>query len=256
MSKNIYCIFDTQVKQGVNFKYLSYYAHHIVDTRPDIVLIMGDWWDMPALCRYKSKREAEKARVIQDLEAGWLAMDLFMSIVLKGVKRSKLWNPKFHFCVGNHDPQVRIPRFLEDHPEWEGLIPEDTDKRLRAYGFKVHGFLEVASICGFDCSHYFTNPFASTGNPMSGNIEAMLQKIGNSFIAAHNQKQKFGRIYTPKGEPRLGISCGSSYEHSEKYLGPQGNHHWRGSIILKGARRGNADVHEYSLQTLRKKYKL
>ena len=44
------------------------------------------------------------------------------------------------------------------------------------------------------------------------------------------------------------------YEHAEDYLGPQGNKHWRGILMLHDVQDGAFDIMPVSLKYLRKKY--
>jgi len=56
------------------------------------------------------------------------------------------------------------------------------------------------------------------------------------------------------GSSITSIIAGSCYEHSEDYLGPQGNKHWRGCLMLHGVNNGEFDVMPVSLDYLNTKY--
>ena len=50
------------------------------------------------------------------------------------------------------------------------------------------------------------------------------------------------------------IIAGSCYEHNEDYMGPQGNKHWRGILMLHEVKDGSFDVMPVSLKYLKEKY--
>ena len=51
MSK-ILVIPDVQAKPGVDFQYLNKLGHYIVEKRPDTIVCIGDFADMPSLSSY------------------------------------------------------------------------------------------------------------------------------------------------------------------------------------------------------------
>ena len=52
------------------------------------------------------------------------------------------------------------------------------------------------------------------------------------------------------GRMLTAIIAGSCYLHNEKYLGPQGNNHWRGLVMLHDVRDGEFDVMPVTLSYL------
>jgi len=250
---------DTQVREGVPTDHIEAAGNYIVKHKPDVVVVAGDWWDMPSLSRFNTSLEAEGLKLKNDLKAGNRAMARFMGPLLKYNHRRKankkaLYRPRLVYLVGNHDPQVRIPRLIESHPILEGYIDYNTDDLLGMYGFEVYPYLEVANIGGIRFSHYFINPHSVKGSPLGGMIDTMLKNSGFSFVQGHAQAYKMGKHYLADGTVRLGIVAGAFYDHEERYQGPQGNQHWRGIIQLNEVENGSADVCELSLDYLKRKY--
>jgi metallophosphoesterase superfamily enzyme len=103
---------DTQVKPGVKLDHLIWASKFIKDVKPDKVIIIGDWWDLPSLSSWSKQREAEGQRYKQDIDAGNEALEMFM----KG--RPK--DTEYHFTDGNHEN--RIERYLDDHPHMDGYM--------------------------------------------------------------------------------------------------------------------------------------
>ena len=189
--------------------------------RPDVIVVLGDFWDMESLSRFKTLKGIESNRVADDLEIGNIAMDLFLSPIddynaKRRRDKKKLYKPRLVYTVGNHCPQVRIPRYIEDNPIMEGMLDgEDTTRFLEARGFEVHPFLSIAEIGGISFSHYFINPHSAKGMPVGGTIDNMLKNVGFSFVQGHQQGLKMGKHYLGDGTARLGIVAGSFYQHDE-----------------------------------------
>ena len=241
---------DTQVKEGVPLFHLKAASNYIVEKKPDTIVVIGDWWDMPSLNKFGSSKELEGQRVLADLEIGKYAMDLF----LKPIKECEGYEPRLIFCTGNHDPQVRIPRAIESAPNLEGLLIDDTDEWLESRGFEDYGFLEIVDIEGIWFSHYFQNPHSAKKAPLSGAMDTMLKNCGHSFVQGHTQGLKMGKHYLSDGSVRVGIVAGSFYLHDEEFMGRQGNEHWRGIIQLNDMRNGSADICELSANYLIRRY--
>tara|TARA_R110002153_G_scaffold236793_1_gene390922 strand:+ start:547 stop:1323 length:777 start_codon:yes stop_codon:yes gene_type:complete len=250
---------DTQVRKGVPTNHILAAGKYIVKHKPNIVVVGGDWWDMPSCNNYASAIEIEGQRVLEDLKAGKEAMDLFMSPLVKYNARmkknaKKQYKPRLIFTTGNHDPEVRLPRLVESNPILEGLDLDDTRQFLENYGFEVYRFLEVVNIEGIRFSHFHVNPHSAKKGPLGGAIDTMLKNAGFSFVQGHCQGLKMGKHYLADGTKRLGIVAGSFYQHDEAFMGIQGNEHWHGIIHLNEVSDGGADICEISLKYLLDKY--
>ena len=242
---------DTQVRPGVPLDHIVAAGNYIAVHRPDVVVVIGDWWDMPSLNRFGTKLELDGTRILADLQSGKEAMDLFLDYALV----DEDYNPRLVYCVGNHDPQVRIPRAVSEVPNLEGLLVDDTTEWLEDRDFEVYEFLEIVEIGGVRFSHYFINPHSAKKSPLGGAIDTMLKNCGFSFVQGHTQGYKVGKHYLADGSVRLGLLAGSFYMHDEAYMGEQGNmSHWRGIIQLNDVRSGGADICELSLDYLLRKY--
>lgn len=250
---------DTQVKPGVPTDHIIAAGKYMVKHRPDVVVVLGDWWDMPSLSRYNTPKDVEGQRVMEDILSGVEAMNQFLTPLHKlqnkqKTNKKKVYNPRLVFTVGNHDPMVRIPRLIEDLPTLSGIIPNNCKDYLERCGFEVYDFLDVVCIEGIRFSHYFQNMHSATKGPLSGNIVTMMKNAGFSFVQGHQQGKKCHSYKLGDGTSRLGIVAGSFYQHHEKYEGPQGNNNWNGIIVLNEVKDGGADICEISLSYLLKNY--
>ena len=261
MSQKIVVIPDAQVRDGINTDHLAAAGNYIVEHRPDTVVVLGDWWDMPSLSFFATKLDVEGKRILADLLAGDEAMHKFL-LPLRTLQdkqredKKKVYNPRLVYTVGNHDPQVRIPRYLADNPSMEGMIDgEWCSDFLRRQGFEVYDYLDIVNIEGIRFSHYFINPHSARKNAQAGMIDTALKNIGFSFVQGHQQGMKMGKHFLGDGTTRIGVVAGSFYSHDEDYMGAQGNKsHWRGIIQLNEVADGGADLCELSLDYLVRKY--
>jgi len=254
--KKIFIIPDTQVKEGVPTEHIAAAGDLIVDKKPDIIVCLGDWWDMPSLSSYdkKGSKSFEGRRYLKDTESGNTAMrELLAPLKSYNEKRRqqkmKLYRPRMVFLMGNHE--YRIHRAVNEDPKLEGVIGY---KDLDTEGWEVHEYQEVVDIEGILFSHNFVNPYSLTKGTLSGTIDNKLQKIGSSFVMGHQQILQFGTRHLSAGEPMIGIVIGAYYQHNEEYMGPQGNHHWRGCCILNDTKKGYGDPMFLSLDYMIRKY--
>lgn len=246
---------DCQVKPGVPLNHLLWLSDYIADKQPEVIVNMGDFWDMQSLSVYdRGTRKAEGRRYAADIAAGNYGMNLLMSGIealneRRRRNKEKLYKPRLHFCIGNHEE--RIMRHVNANPNLAGKIGYH-DFNLKEHGWEVHDFLHVAKVDGVSYAHYFPNP--NSGKPWGGAILQRLKNIGFSFTMGHQQGKDQAERYLQDGTAQRGLVVGSYYLHDEDYKGPQGNYHWRGVILKHEVLDGNYDLMEVSLNYLRRRY--
>jgi len=251
---------DLQLRDGVPTEHLRPIGNYLVAKKPDVVVCLGDAWDMPSLSRFATSIEIEGQRIKADIDAGKRGIAEMLAPLkehnIRCVANKKAqYKPRLVFTSGNHEPSVRIPRLISEFPILDGILVDDTKQFLESYGFEVYDFLEVVTIEGIRFSHYHVNPHSAKKNPLSGSMDTMLKNAGFSFVAGHTQGLKMAKHYLADGSVRLGIQCGSCYLHDEPYAGIQGNKHWRGIIMLNEVSDGSADICEISLNYLLKNWR-
>jgi hypothetical protein len=235
---------DTQIKPGVPIAHMKWAAKAVKDYlgEGDHVVHMGDHWDFPSLSSYSSRRELESARVLEDIEAGNEAMDLFWN-TLKRMKNK----PTFHLHGGNHEH--RLHRLINDHPILDGVL---SDKLLNREGWEFHPFKYVNEIGGVYFTHYFYAPY--TGRAYGGTAHNILRNVGLSFVQGHRQGKDVAARSLPNGQVQRALICGSCYLHREEYLGPQAKESWQGVVVLNDVLDGDYDMMELSLKYLCRRY--
>lgn len=238
---------DVQAKPGVPLEHLEWAGRYIAEKKPDVIVCIGDFADMPSLSSYdKGKRSFEGRRYRHDIDAAHKAMDLLMN----PIANEPNYNPILKLMYGNHCQ--RIIKATDMEPILHGTIGLE-DLNFEQWGWTCHPFLEVVEIDGIAYSHYFYNP--NTGKPYAGqNLETRLKTIGMSFTMGHQQGLAIAIRDLANGKRQRGLVCGSFYQHQEEYKGPQGNGHWQGIIMKHEVQDGNYDLMEVSLNYLRRRY--
>lgn len=235
---------DTQCKPGVPLEHLYWAGLYAADKKPDVIVHLGDHWDMASLSSYETRgsKYFEGKRVLEDIEAGNEGLRLFES-GLNGYTTRKV------LLRGNHEH--RIIRALNTEPKLEGLVGYHQFNDIDL-GWEVHDFLETVYIDGLTYSHYFQSP--GNGRPYSGQIETILKNVGFSFVAGHQQGLKIARRELSNGKTHTGIIAGSFYQHDEEYRGPQAAAEWRGLIMLHEVKDGDYELTQVSMNYLRRTY--
>ena len=236
---------DTQCKPGVPLIHLRWAGLYIKERQPDVVILIGDHWDMESLSEYdRGKKSFEGRRYKADIEAGNHGLDLLM----EGINQCKK-KPRLVFTMGNHEQ--RIGRALELEPRLEGVLGYH-DFNLEQHGWEVYDFLKPVEVDSITYSHYFYNQMS--GRPYSGTIENIIKNVGHSFSQGHQQGLRWGRRELGNGAVQIGLIAGSFYQHDEIYKGPQGNHHWRGIVVKHEVHDGSYDPMMVSLGFLKRRF--
>ncbi|MND20249.1 hypothetical protein D3C80_105740 [compost metagenome] len=252
MPKNILVIPDTQIRPDnleLNRPLLEAVGELIVTWRPDVVVHIGDHFDMQSLSLYdfpKNNRVVfDGKEVMADVDAGKdglaaLLKPLWQLQIRQSLNKKKMYNPELHFTMGNHEQ--RVDRFNE----LKGLV--NLSKEIEWWGFKVHPFLKPVEIEGVHFVHYAYN--AMSGKPIGGTAEYRLNKLKLSFVQGHEQTFKYAQEYLNDGRKISALVGGSCYLHDEVYKGFQGNNHFRGCFMLHNVHDGMYDLEQVSAERL------
>lgn len=232
---------DTQVRPGVPLDHLGWVRQAIEEYRPQVLIHIGDHWDMPSLNSHEEPGSEfmEGQRYHQDVEVGNEAFKtLFEGLKVKPERKL--------FCFGNHEE--RADRFAAINPKFRHLVSTQDCNTL---DFERHKFGKIVEIDGVLYSHYFSNPHS--GRAIGGTIQNKLTKVGRSFVQGHVQGRDYGSKLLATGETISGEVVGSCYLHQEAYRGAH-QRHWRGVLILNEVEDGDWQEMPLSLKYLCKKY--
>lgn len=250
---------DVQAKEGVPTKHLRWIGQYIVDHKPDRVICLGDFADMPSLSSYdRGKKSFEGRRYWKDIKATQKAMAELMKPLEEYNDRQRLnkksvYRPDLILTLGNHE--FRIQRACESDAVLDGTISID-DLGYEAAGWKVHQFLDTVTLDGVTYSHFF--PRSGNGRVLQSSRGAPTartqgQREMRSCISGHLQGLDYD--IHQLGDRRIhNIIAGSCYLHDEDYLTPQGTQYWRGIIHLFDVHNGMYDPLFLSMSYLERRY--
>ena len=245
---------DCQVKEGVPLEHLTWAGKAICEYRPDVVVNIGDFADMPSLSTHdvKGSKYFEGLRYKKDVEVVKKAMQQLLAPLRELQKtqkasKHKVYKPRMVLTLGNHEN--RIARAVNNSPQLEGLIQvEDLgyDK-----DWEVHEFLKPVFIAGVGFSHYW--PVGAMGRP-AASPAAIISKLHMSCVAGHQQGKQLAYGKRADGKPICAIIAGSYYMHDEDYMDSLRNRHWRGLVVLNDVKDGHFDEMMLSIEYLERKY--
>lgn len=246
---------DTQVKPGVPTDHLEAAGNWCATKRPDVIIHLGDHWDMPSLSHYDAGTlKNEGARYVDDIKAGNDALDIFLAPIRqynmkRKANKKKLYNPRMVFLMGNHE--YRIERAVSKDPKMQGVMGYH---HFDLKDWEVYPYQQPVNIDGVLYCHNFVNMESLKKSVIGGTIENKMRKIGQSFVMGHQQTYQVGYHQYNTGRVIRGIVAGSFYQHLEDYMGHQGNNHWRGCLHLNEVRDGDYGLLELSIDYLKDKW--
>jgi len=239
---------DCQVRPGDDVSHLRWIGNYAAEKRPDVIVQIGDFADLPSLNSYTvGKAESEGRRYSEDIEAAKAAMKLLLKpLAPKPTKSHRdTYAPEMHLTLGNHED--RISREAQSNPKFIGTISVD-DLGYRELGWKVHPFLAVAVVDGIEYSHYFVS--GSMCRPVSS-AAALLRTRQRSCVMGHVQRRD---IAVHPFTQNTAMFVGTCYTAKQDYLGPQGDVCKPGIWMLNEVRNGKFDICFVSLDFLKRRY--
>lgn len=245
---------DVQLRPGDDVSFLSAIGHYAVSKQPDIIVCLGDFADMASLSSYDvGKKAFEGRRYRTDIEATHNGMTALLAPIHAYNRKAKKghrerYNPRLVLTLGNHED--RITRAVNSDAKLDGTIGLD-DLKYKEMGWEVYPFLQPIVIDGVAYCHYFVTGVAGRPAPSAS---LQLAKKHMSCIAGHQQGLQIHVGHRADGKRLTSIIAGSCYEHDEDYMGPQGNKHWRGILVLHNVEDGEFDIMPVPLHYIKRKY--
>ena len=252
---------DTHNYHGDDRSRIGYLATYISQIKPEVIIIMGDWFDMNSINRFDKtgslKKEGEK--VALDLKAGLNAL----SDLLKPIrelnqelqsKKKKQYKPRIIFTEGNHE--IRLSKFIDQNPVLEGLLTPieelmTENPYLPIEYIRYGDFIEVGKIL-------YTHILFNGGRPISGRVNTCgdaLRLVDKSVIFCHTHRLEF-KQFKRMGSNKLitALNGGCFLENEPEYMYGSHPNWWSGIVKVYPDGKGNFDIETVSLQTLRNFY--
>ena len=238
---------DTQQKPDTPTEHFDWIGRLAQDVQPDVIIHLGDHWDMPSFSSYDKGKKCFVGRNHQaDFDAGNEALER-LERALGGYRCRKV------MLRGNHEE--RILRAIEQDPERDGTIGYHKFNDVEL-GWEVVDFLKPIMIDGVKYAHYFVRSadgMVKQSRRGMANARIQVQREQVSCTAGHQQGLDY--CQRPVGHRiHHGLIAGSCYLHDEGYLTPQGNRHWRGVVVKTRVIMGDYSPKFFSLEELQELY--
>lgn len=236
------------------FKWLGQY---IMDTQPEVIINIGDHWEMGSLCSYdKGKRDYVFKNLKDDIEAGHYAEKLMFEPLLEHNKqqaknKKKQYRPQYFKLMGNHE--YRVQRLLDYETKWEGSVSMDSFKTRLDIDETIVPYLDFMILDDIAYSHLFIS--GTQGRPYSS-ARAMLMKKGMSCTMGHTHLLDHALMTKPTGAMCRGLIAGSFHDPKHKgFAGTQADCMWYNGLMHKrDVFEGSYDLEEVSITRLERMY--
>jgi hypothetical protein len=251
MSRSHLVIPDAHAHPDHNNDRADYLAQLIIDLHPDVVINMGDCFDMPSLSSYdKGKRSFQGKSYYADISSG----NEFQERMWGPVKARKKKLPLRIQLVGNHEH--RIEKALDASPELVGTIGafdfnfDAYNDIVVPYDGIIPGEIEVD---GISYSHYFVSGLL--GRPIGGLHPAysLLTKRYASSTAAHSHVLDYATYASPRGWLNS-LVAGCYVDYKSSWAGQAQRLWWSGIIFKEEVENGQYDPTFISMKQLQKEY--
>lgn len=252
MSKKYVVIPDQHATPKQNNDRARWVGEFIKETKPDVVVNMGDMADMSSLCSYDKGKKSFQGRTYQaDINAH---LD-FQDKLWEPVKKAKKKLPQRIALIGNHEE--RIARAIENQAELEGVISYD-DLELDNWYDSIVGYNGATpgtiQLDGITFAHYIISGIS--GRPIGGEHHAhsLLAKTHTSSIVAHSHLFDFCRRTRGDGVKITGVVAGCLIDYPMGFAGNAVGLWDSGVLVLKNVDRGTFDIEWVSLQRLKNEF--
>jgi hypothetical protein len=227
----------------------------IKERKPDVVVNMGDCWDLPSLSSFdKGKASFNGASYERDINAG---LD-FQERMWSPMKKTKKKQPHKVFLEGNHCH--RIKKVLEYDPHLAGdrygisyknLQLEDYYDDIVYYEGQTPG---IITLDGISFAHFFVSGLM--GRPIGGDHHAssLLAKNYSSCVAAHSHTVDYAVRSGSNGKRIQGLVAGVYQDYASGWAGNVNHLWWSGLIYLKNVEDGVYDPEFISMAALERAY--
>ena len=223
----------------------------ILDLKPDVVVNLGDMWDLPSFNSFDTGKNTWGRDYKRDVEVG---CD-FDDRMWHAIRHAKKKRPRSVFLEGNHE--YRLKKVLNDKPELEGLIGWGDFDLNRNY----HNVVEyegstpgVIKIDGVSYAHYHVS--GVMGKPIGGIHQgsAIVNKVGGSATMGHTHTRNFFELRHHAGPTRLGLVAGVYQDYDSDWAGHINSMWWRGVVVKRNVEKGVYDHQWVSIEALKKEY--
>jgi len=255
MTKDYLILPDPHAHPDHNNDRADWLGQFILDRKPDVVVNMGDTFDMPSLSSYdKGKASFSGASYEKDISSG---LD-FLDRMWHPIRKAKKKKPTSIFLEGNHEH--RLKKVIEYDPQLQGdkfgvsyknYQLKDYHNEVVYYQGQTPG---IYTADGISFSHFLVSGLM--GRPIGGEHHAasLLSKNYSSCVVAHSHTVDWAVRSSSNGKKIMGLVAGVFQDYDAGWAGTCNNLWWPGIIYLRGVEDGTYDPEFISLEALRDEY--
>ena len=227
-------------------------ARLINDIKPDVVVNLGDHFDMPSLSGYdKGTKGFEGRRFVKDIASGVDAHERMW----EPVKKTKKKMPHRVILEGNHEQ--RLKRAVNAAPELDGAISfrsfrfDDFYDDVVEYEGNTPGVIDID---GISYAHFFSS--GVMGRPIGGEHPAysLITKQFGSCTCGHVHTADYCIRTDAKGGKIHGLVAGVYQDYVSGWAGKANDLWWRGVVVKRDVRMGQYDPEFISLDRISRRY--
>jgi hypothetical protein len=255
VGKDILVVPDPHAHPSYNNNRADWLGQYIKDTKPDVVVNMGDTFDMPSLSSFdKGKASFHGASYEKDINAGLYFLDRMWNPIRVAKKKK----PYSVFLEGNHCH--RLKKVLEYQPELAGdrFGVSYKNYQLSDYHNEVvyyEGQTPGIYTCeGVSFAHFMVSGLM--GRPIGGEHHAssLLAKNHSSCVVAHSHTVDWAVRSSPTGKRVMGLVAGVFQDYKSPWAGNLNHLWWSGIVRLRDVEDGVYDPEFISISALRREY--
>lgn len=237
---------DSHAHPDVSREHYRWLGKMVADLRPDVVIDIGDWFDMDSLNPYdKGKKSFEGRAYWRDIEAGVEAQALFNE------GRDGYEPQVMGRVLGNHEN--RGEKVLQYEPALSALVSK-ADFKSAEYGWHEVPFLEPLSIDGVGYVHY--REATASSKPVAGVMpaRAVLLKTHVSTVFGHSHRLGYFEDADGNGNRICVLNTGCYFPQHAHYAGKDNALWRRGIAVLRNVQAGSFALQWTDFEDIRKRY--
>jgi len=225
----------------------------ISDTKPDLVVDLGDGADMRSLNSFDGARP--KNLVANSYERDIDCYNDSQERLRHRIKKNKKKRPQWVGFAGNHEH--RIQKAIDQDPRLEGrkhgISPShlQTSRWFDEYHPYLNGGPAIANYYGTDFAHFFSS--GNFGSATSGvhHAYSVINNRHSSSVCGHSHKRD---LYFKDGPGSIGMVVGCFKGHEESWAGQANKDWWKGVVLMKNVDEGRFEPQFISLEMLKREY--
>lgn len=235
---------DSHAIPGTNLDYADWIGNLIYESRPTVVVDLGDTADMASLCSYEKGKAAFQGR---SYRADVDVHNEFQDRVWHKIRKAKKKLPLRIRLIGNHEE--RISRALQVQPELEGTIGYG-DLDLRSYYDEVVPYVGNTPgsyvVDGITYAHYLASGAMGRAIQTEHHAHTLLVKKFTSCTVGHSHTLSYCVRTRGDGSKLMGLVAPMACPHDLDYAGLC-NRSWDRGVIIKD----NVEDGVYDLRVVR-----